>query len=66
VIEAKEVEPGHTQMLHCVDVTLDGLIYVITENGIGTYTPELFLQGNGFITRNDGLNIDGSVGATIG
>lgn len=66
IIEAEEVEPGHAQLIHCVDVTLDGLIYKITENGIGTYTAELFGQGNAFITDNDGLNPDGSRGATIG
>jgi hypothetical protein len=66
VVEAQEVEPGHTQALICADVTLDGLIYKITENGIGTYTAELFGQGNAFITDNNGLNPDGSPGATIG
>lgn len=66
VIEAEEVEPGHAQKLHCVDVTLDGLIYVITENGLPNYTPALFDAGNAFITNNDGTNPDGSQGATIG
>jgi hypothetical protein len=66
VIEAEEVEPGHSQMLHAVDVTLDGLIFTITENGIGVYSEELFAAGNAFITDNAGLNPDGSTGATIG
>jgi hypothetical protein len=66
IIEAEEVEPGHAQRLRCVDITLDGVIYTITENGIGTYTPELFADGNAFITDNSGLNPDGSLGATIG
>jgi len=66
VIEAEETEPGHAQMIHAVDITLDGLIYVITENGIGTYTPELFEASNAFITDNNGLNPDGTPGATIG
>lgn len=66
IIEAEEVEPGHAQKLRCVDITLDGVIYLITENGIGTYTPDLFAEGNAFITNNSGLNPDGSQGATIG
>jgi hypothetical protein len=66
IIEAREVEPGHAQMIRCVDVTLDGLIYKITENGIGNYTEALFAQGNAFITDASGLNPDGSPGATIG
>jgi len=66
VIEAEEVEAGHAQRLLCVDITLDGLIYLITENGIGTYTRELFDARNAFIADNAGLNPDGSLGATIG
>lgn len=66
IIEAREVEPGHAQRITCVDVTLDGLIYAITENGIGNYTEELFGEGNAFITDANGLNPDGSPGATIG
>lgn len=66
VIEAEEVEAGHSQRLVCADVTLDGLIYRITENGIGTYTVELFGLANAFITDNNGLNPDGTPGATIG
>lgn len=65
IIEAEEVEAGHAQRLVCVDVTLDGLIYLITDNGIGTYTEALFLARNAFITDNLGLNPDGSSGATI-
>jgi len=48
-----------------VDVTLDGRLYRITENGIGTYTPELFALANAFITDANGLNSDGTTGATI-
>jgi hypothetical protein len=66
VIEADEAEPGHSQMLLCVDITLDGQTYVITENGIGNYTAALFGAGNAFIASNAGLNSDGSTGATIG
>lgn len=66
VIEAEEVEPGHAQMIHAVDVTLDGLIYLVTADGIGTYTADLFEARNAFITDAAGLNPDGSVGATIG
>jgi hypothetical protein len=66
VIEAEEVMAGHSQRLVCVDVTLDGLIYLITANGIGTYTAELFSAANAFITDNNGLNPDGTPGATIG
>lgn len=66
IIEAEEVEAGHKQRLTCADVTLDGQIYSITENGIGTYTADLFGQGNAFITDSNGLNTDGSTGATIG
>ena len=66
VIEAEEPEAGHNQKIVLADVTLDGQIYVITENGIGTYTAALFGAGNAFITDNSGLNPDGTVGATIG
>lgn len=66
VVEAEEVVAGHSQKIHAVDITLDGQTYFITENGIGTYTSELFADGNAFITDNDGLNPDGSTGATIG
>jgi hypothetical protein len=66
IIEAEEVEPGHAQQLRCVDITLDGTIYLVTEDGIGPYTEELFFAGNAFITDNNGLNPDGSTGATIG
>lgn len=65
IIEAEEVEPGHSQMIRLVDVTLDGLIYRITANGIGNYTKELFDAGNAFITDNNGLNPDGTRGARI-
>jgi len=65
VVEAEEIEPGHAQRLVCVDVTLDGQIYRITENGIGSYTAALFAEGNAFITDNNGLNPDGTTGATI-
>jgi hypothetical protein len=65
VIEAEEVDPGHIVRYVCADITLDGIIYRITENGIGTYTAELFAAGNAFITDNAGLNADGSTGATI-
>jgi hypothetical protein len=66
VIEAEEIEAGHSQRITAVDITLDGLIFSITENGIGTYTAELFGEGNAFITDNFGLNPDGTPGATIG
>jgi hypothetical protein len=66
VIEAEEVEAGHMQRIVAVDVTLDGLIYLITENGIGNYTEALFAESNAFITDNFGLNPDGTPGATIG
>jgi len=65
VIEAEEIEAGHTQKIVVTDITADGQIYVITENGIGDYTPELFAAGNAFITDNSGLNPDGTTGATI-
>ena len=65
VVEAEEVDPGHLIRLVCADITLDGLIYVITENGIGSYDPELFALGNAFITDNNGLNSDGTEGAKI-
>lgn len=65
VVEAEEVEAGHTQKITVTDITADGQIYVITENGIGDYTPALFSLGNAFITDNSGLNSDGTTGATI-
>lgn len=65
VIEAEEVVAGHRQKLTLVDVTLDGKVYFITENTIGTYTEEAFADRNAFITDNNGLNPDGSRGATI-
>jgi len=66
IIEAEEPEPSHLQRVVLADVTLDGRVYVITENGVGTYTSALFESGLAFITDNDGLNPDGSTGATIG
>jgi hypothetical protein len=66
VIEAEEVVAGHSQKIHAVDITLDGQTYFITIEGLEDYTPELFADGNAFITDNDGLNPDGSTGATIG
>jgi hypothetical protein len=65
VVEAEEVIPGHTIHYELADVTLDGRIFVITENGVGTYTPELLESGLFFISDNDGLNSDGTRGATI-
>lgn len=65
IIEAEEIDPGHSVQYTVSDITLDGLIYTITENGIGTYTPELFALGNAFITDNNGLNSDGTEGARI-
>ncbi|MDH5796937.1 MAG: hypothetical protein OEZ19_00090 [Paracoccaceae bacterium] len=65
VVEAEEVDPGHILRYVCADITLDGTIYKITENGIGDYTPELFDLDNAFITDNAGLNPDGTRGATI-
>jgi len=65
IIEAEEPEPGHLQRIVLADVTLDGQIYVIAENGTGNYTAELFGSGVAFITNNDGTNLDGSTGATI-
>lgn len=65
IIEAEEIEAGHAQRLVAVDITLDGLIYRITENSLTTYTAEDFADANAFITDADGLNPDGSIGATI-
>ena len=65
VIEAEEVDPGHLARYVCTDITLDGSVYLITENGIGNYTAALFDDGNAFITDAFGLNSDGTTGATI-
>ena len=65
IIEAEEIDPGHSVQYTVADITLDGLIYFITEDGIGTYTPELFALGNAFITDNNGFNPDGTPGARI-
>lgn len=65
VVEAEEIDPGHLVSYRLADITLDGLIYVVTENGIGNYTAELFAAGNAFITDNDGLNGDGTQGARL-
>ena len=65
VIEAEEIEPGSLVKYVCADITLDGVTYYITENGIGSYTVDLFDTGNAFITDASGLNPDGSVGATV-
>ena len=65
VIEAEEVDPGHLARYVCTDITLDGSIYLITENGIGNYTAALLAEGNAFITDAFGLNSDGTAGATI-
>lgn len=66
VIEAEEIVAGHSQRITCVDITLDGQTYFITDNDIGPYDEDLFAAGNAFITDNEGLNPDGTVGATIG
>lgn len=65
VIEAEEVDPGHLIRYVCADITLDGVIYLITENSVTTYSAELFEQGNAFITDEFGLNPDGTTGATV-
>jgi hypothetical protein len=65
VIGAEEVDPGHLIRYEIADITLDGLQYKVTANGIGTYTAALFATRNMFITDNDGLNSDGTKGATI-
>lgn len=65
IIEAEEVEAGHMQRVVLSDITLDGQIYVITPNDQGTYTAEAFAQRLAFITDNNGLNADGTEGATI-
>lgn len=66
IIEADEVQAGHKQNLTLVDVTLDGRIYKITENSLTTYDADLFADGNGYITDDDGNNPDNTRGATIG
>jgi hypothetical protein len=65
VIEAEEIVPGHRVRYMCADITLDGLIYLITENTLTTYTAEDFALGNAFITDNNGLNPDSTNGARI-
>lgn len=65
ITEAEEVAAGHLLKCELADITLDGIIYLITENGIGVYTPELFAQGNAFISNDAGLNPDGTNGARI-
>lgn len=65
IIEAEEVVPGHTVKYVAADITLDGTIYYITDNSVTTYTAELFAEGNAFITDANGLNPDGTEGATI-
>lgn len=66
VVEAEEVEAGHMQRLTLTDITLDGRIFLIAENGTGTYNSADFANGTAFIADNSGLNADGSAGATIG
>ena len=65
IVEAEEVAPGHMVQYTVSDVTLDGKIFTITADGIGTYTAALLADGNAFITDNDGLNSDGTPGARI-
>lgn len=65
IVEAEEVVPGHTVKYVAADITLDGNIYYITENTVTEYTEELFEAGNAFITDANGLNPDGTIGATI-
>ncbi|RMD52401.1 hypothetical protein D6827_00105 [Candidatus Parcubacteria bacterium] len=65
VIEAEEIDPGHVIRYVCADITLDGLIYLIADNAVTGYDPDLFKQAIGFITDNFGLNPDGSDGARI-
>jgi hypothetical protein len=67
IIEAEEVEAGHSQKVWLADVTLDGRIFSIGDNDAPlTYDEDEFEQGIAFITDNDGLNPDGTEGATIG
>jgi len=65
VVEAEELDPGHLVKYRVADITLDGTIFIITEDGIGNYTAALFAAGNAFITDNDGLNSDGTEGARL-
>lgn len=65
VVEAEEIDPGHLVRYVCADITLDGLIYLITSNGLTTYNAADFEAGNAFITDNFGLNPDGTDGARI-
>jgi hypothetical protein len=65
ITEAKEAIAGHVLMFVATDVTLDGSIYFITENGLAGYTPELFAEGKAFIIDANGLNPDATEGARI-
>jgi hypothetical protein len=65
VIQADEPDAGHSQRVELADVTLDGRIFTITPDGQGGYTAEAFEEGLAFITDNEGLNPDGTAGATI-
>jgi hypothetical protein len=65
VIEAEEIAPGHRVRYMCADITLDGLIYLITSNALSTYDAAEFALGNAFITDANGLNPDGTNGARI-
>lgn len=66
VVYAEETKPGHQQRVILADITLDGRIFTVTTDLVTTYTAELFAAGNAFITDNEGLNPDGTRGATIG
>jgi len=65
VVEGEEIDPGHLVRYRVADVTLDGLIYRITVDGLSNYTAALFAAGNAFITDDDGLNSDGTEGARL-
>lgn len=65
IVDAVEPQAGHRVQYTCADVTLDGSIFLISENGVGTYTTALFVDGVSFITNDDGTNIDGTEGAKI-
>ena len=65
MVEAEEIDPGHIVRYHCVDITLDGFVYLITENSSPDYTAALFATGQAFITNDSGNFSDGSAGTRI-
>ena len=66
IVEAEETVSGHAVRYVAADVTLDGKIYLIADNGTANYHPDTYDETLIYITDEFGLNADGTIGFTIG